>query len=219
MNAGTTNAGTTRPGPVDRVLRTVENAAAAVGLTGVVVTVALIVIDVALRYLVGAPLSWSVGFVGDYALVGLFFLGLSYTVREGAHVRIDLVHKRLGPAGRRMLAVTGSALTAVFLALVGYGGLLLTAGALRHGDVPARRGLGAVVAGVDLGGAGTDRRGARGAPEPAHAGPRPARPRARRPRHPLHPGRGGDRLMVLAGVLVLLFVLLLARVPVGVAIG
>ncbi|MFG1637199.1 TRAP transporter small permease [Pseudonocardia alni] len=136
MNAGTTNAGTTRPGPVDRVLRTVENAAAAVGLTGVVVTVALIVIDVALRYLVGAPLSWSVGFVGDYALVGLFFLGLSYTVREGAHVRIDLVHKRLGPAGRRMLAVTGSALTAVFLALVGYGGLLLTAGALRHGDVP-----------------------------------------------------------------------------------
>lgn len=136
MSAGSTNAGTTRPDPADRVLRTVENAAAAVGLSGVVVTVTLIVIDVALRYLVGAPLSWSVGFVGDYALVGLFFLGLSYTVREGAHVRIDLVHKRLGPAGRRVLAVTGSALTAVFLALVGYGGLLLTAGALRHGDIP-----------------------------------------------------------------------------------
>ncbi|MER5674586.1 TRAP transporter small permease [Pseudonocardia alni] len=127
---------TTRPDPVDRVLRTVENAAAAVGLAGVVVTVVLIVTDVALRYLLGAPLSWSVGFVGDYALVGLFFLGLSYTVREGAHVRIDLVHKRLGPGGRRGLAVAGSLLTAAFLALVGWGGYLLTAGAVRYGDIP-----------------------------------------------------------------------------------
>ncbi|MEJ8279950.1 TRAP transporter small permease [Pseudonocardia spirodelae] len=127
---------TARRDPVDRVLRTVENAAAAVGLAGVAATVALIVIDVALRYLVGAPLSWSVGFVGDYVLVGLFFLGLSFTVREGAHVRIDLVHKRLGPAGRRVLAVAGSVLTAAFLALVGWGGFLLTAGAVRHGDIP-----------------------------------------------------------------------------------
>jgi C4-dicarboxylate transporter DctQ subunit len=122
--------------PADRVLRTAENVLAAIGLSGLAATGVLIVVDVALRYLVGAPLSWSVGFVGDYALIGLFFLGLSYTVREGAHVRIDLVYTRLGPAGRRALDLLGPLLTAVFLALVGYGGLLLTLESARFGDAP-----------------------------------------------------------------------------------
>lgn len=124
----------------DRGLRIVENVLAAVGLAGLVATVALIVIDVALRYIAGAPLSWSVGFVGDYALIGLFFLGLSYTVREGAHVRIDLVHNRLGPTGRRILSLLGPMLTAGFLALVAYGGLLLTLDAARFGAVPLEDG-------------------------------------------------------------------------------
>lgn len=124
------------PGRAERGLRMTENAFAAVGLAGLAATVVLIVVDVALRYLVGAPLSWSVGFVGDYALIGLFFLGLSYTVREGAHVRIDLVHDRLGPRGRRLLALLGPLLTAVFLVLVGYGGLLLAVDAARFGDAP-----------------------------------------------------------------------------------
>lgn len=124
------------PSRVERGLRVVENAFAAAGLAGLVATGVLIVVDVALRYLVGAPLSWSVGFVGDYALIGLFFLGLSFTVREGAHVRVDLVHDRLGPAGKRVLALLGPLLTAVFLALVGYGGLLLTLDAVRFGDAP-----------------------------------------------------------------------------------
>ncbi|MEQ3551924.1 TRAP transporter small permease [Pseudonocardia nematodicida] len=123
-------------GPGDRALRGVENAFAAVGLAGLAATVVLIVVDVALRYLIGAPLSWSVGFVGDYVLIGLFFLGLAYTVREGAHVRIDLVHRRLGPGGRRVLAIGGSVLTATFLALVAYGGLQLALKAARMGDVP-----------------------------------------------------------------------------------
>lgn len=123
-------------GRVDSALRSTENAFAAVGLAGLAATVVLIVVDVALRYLVGAPLSWSVGFVGDYALIGLFFLGLSYTVREGAHVRIDLVHDRLGAGGQRVLALLGPLLTAVFLALVGYGGLLLTLDSVRFGDAP-----------------------------------------------------------------------------------
>ncbi|MBN9734870.1 MULTISPECIES: TRAP transporter small permease [unclassified Pseudonocardia] len=123
-------------GPADRLLRTAENVLAAVGLSGLAATGVLIVVDVALRYLVGAPLSWSVGFVGDYALIGLFFLGLSYTVREGAHVRIDLVYTRLGPGGRRALDLLGPLLTAVFLALVGYGGLVLTLDAARFGDAP-----------------------------------------------------------------------------------
>ena len=133
------NAVAVRPeasGRVDRGLRVVENGFAAAGLTGLAVTGVLIAIDVALRYLVGAPLSWSVGFVGDYALIGLFFLGLSYTVRESAHVRIDLVHDRLGPGGKRVLTLLGPLLTAVFLALVGYGGLILTLDAFRFSDAP-----------------------------------------------------------------------------------
>lgn len=120
----------------DRVLRRVENALVAVSGAALLLMMALMVVEVVLRYLFASPLSWSVGFVSGYLLVGFFFLGLPYTVREGAHISIDLLHDRLPARWQRACTRLGLVLGAVFFAALAYGGVLLTADAVAGGDVP-----------------------------------------------------------------------------------
>ena len=122
--------------PVDRSLRSVENAMLGVSLFALVTMMVVMVVDVVMRYLVGAPLSWSVGFISDYALIAMFFLGLPYTVREGAHVHIDLLYQRLGDRGRRVVASIAVVLSSAFVLVIAYGGWMKTVDAFTHGDAP-----------------------------------------------------------------------------------
>lgn len=51
------------------------------------------------RYVLGAPTLWA--FELGYMLMGAnFLLGAAYTLREGAHIRIDLFYGRLRPRAR-----------------------------------------------------------------------------------------------------------------------
>lgn len=120
----------------ERLLRRVEDALVAVSAAALLVMMVLMVAEVALRYVFAAPLTWSVGFVSGYLLVGFFFLGLPYTVREGAHISIDLVHDRLPARGQRACTRAALLLGAVLFAALTYGGVLLTADAVAGGDVP-----------------------------------------------------------------------------------
>ena len=122
--------------PVDRSLRPVENGLLGISLFALVVMMVVMVTDVIMRYVIGAPLSWSVGFISDYALIAMFFLGLPYTVREGAHVHIDLLYRRLGNRARRVVAAVALVLSAGFMAVIVYGGGVKTVDAFRHGDAP-----------------------------------------------------------------------------------
>jgi TRAP-type C4-dicarboxylate transport system permease small subunit len=120
----------------DRVLRRVEDALATVATTALLALAALMVLEVVLRYVLSAPLSWSLGFISDYLLIGFFFLGLPHTVRAGAHVRIDVLYRALPAALQRWCTALGTLLSALFVAALTWGGLALTGAAWAGGDVP-----------------------------------------------------------------------------------
>lgn len=103
-----------------------------------VAMVLLMSLEAVARYVLASPLSWTSGLISNYLMVGFFFLGLPLTVREGAHVSIDVLYDRLPPMLRpwcdRLAAVAGL----VFVLAVAVGGLLLTADALAGGYAPPR---------------------------------------------------------------------------------
>lgn len=120
----------------DRVLRRIENAMVTCSVGALLLMMIIMVVEVVLRYLLSAPLSWSVGFVSNYLLVGFFFLGLPHTVREGAHISIDMLHRRFPPGWQAVCTRGGFLLGAVFFAALAYGGAALTTDAIVGGDVP-----------------------------------------------------------------------------------
>jgi C4-dicarboxylate transporter DctQ subunit len=125
-----------RPGGFDAGLRRVEDALAAVAAAALLVLTGLMVLGVALRYVLAEPLSWALAFITDYLLTAIFFLGLPYTVRAGAHVRIDVLYRSLPEWAQRWCTVVGSVLSVLFVAALTWGGITLTRGAWAGGDVP-----------------------------------------------------------------------------------
>jgi len=79
--------------------------------------------DVAMRYLLNAPLAWSYDLISLYMMVAVFFLALSVTQRDHHHVRVDILLARCPPRVRHAMEIIGNALTAVVMfAIVVQGG-------------------------------------------------------------------------------------------------
>lgn len=119
-----------------RGLTRVENALAAIAALALAVLAALMVLGVVLRYVLATPLSWSLAFITDYLMTAIFFLALPWTVRTGAHVRVDVAYRAMPAAARRVCALVGAVLAPVFVAALAWGGLALTWSAATGGDVP-----------------------------------------------------------------------------------
>lgn len=90
--------------------------------------------DVAMRYLLHAPLSWAYDLVSNYLLLGSFFFSFSYALRRSEHVAIDVFTQRLPQAlYHRLLAVGYLAVTLVFAA-IGWLGLVETLDAYNNNE-------------------------------------------------------------------------------------
>ncbi|MBW0105542.1 TRAP transporter small permease [Pseudonocardia sp. KRD291] len=124
------------PGRFERGLSRVEDVLAGVAALALAALAALMVLGVVLRYVFATPLSWSLAFITDYLMTAIFFLALPWTVRTGAHVRIDVVYRSLPETGRRVCALLGALLAPFFVAALAWGGLALTWSAATGGDIP-----------------------------------------------------------------------------------
>jgi len=104
---------------INRILTAIENALGVVAALMMLVIMLLIVLDVALRYFLRAPLGWSYDFISHYLMAGLFFFSMSATLQHEEHVRVDVLLKHFSPAMRH-LAEFATYLTAsiVFGAIV-----------------------------------------------------------------------------------------------------
>ena len=74
----------------------------------------LVVADVFMRYMMFRPLMVADEF-SAYMLVALSYLGLAYTWREGGHVRIEILARRLPPRMRDWVRLAGLTLVFVFM--------------------------------------------------------------------------------------------------------
>ncbi len=95
-------------------------------LAGVLVIFAMLAISggVVMRYLLGMPLSWVVEATA-YSLLFITFLGVTWTLKKGRHVRITVVSEKLSPRNQAILDVVVFVIgAAICLVIVWYSSLV-----------------------------------------------------------------------------------------------
>ena len=93
----------------------------------------LILVEIALRQTVGGALGGS-DEISGYVLAAIATWGFAYALVERAHVRIDLVQRRLPPAARAWLDVFALALVTAVAAVVTLYGWRVLATTLARGS-------------------------------------------------------------------------------------
>jgi TRAP-type mannitol/chloroaromatic compound transport system permease small subunit len=113
---------TPRPGDAGRLHDRIEALVDAVGRAVSWITLAIVAVmaaNVLVRYLLRTGSVWSQE-LEWHLLVPLVLFGMSYAMRHGEHVRIDIVYARLGPAGRARIDLLSSVLTVAVALAIGW---------------------------------------------------------------------------------------------------
>jgi len=101
-------------------------------------------IQVILRYVFGTGLVWSLE-ATTYTFAWLVLIGMSYCVRERAHIAVDLVVDRLPPPTRRIVALLAIASCVAYCLFMIYGGAIFVDRLITLGnnarDIPLPRWL------------------------------------------------------------------------------
>ena len=80
----------------------------------------IVVADVTMRYIMGAPLSWSYNLIGLYLMVAVFFLALSDTLHNHGHIAIDIFQHAIPHRLRHFSMAVGYALSTAIMALIAW---------------------------------------------------------------------------------------------------
>lgn len=78
--------------------------------------------DVFLRYFINKPTIW-VNDVSGYMLVWIIFLGASYTLKEGGHVKVDLLYEKASEKTRHILTIIAHLFTLAYVGVLSIKGL------------------------------------------------------------------------------------------------
>ena len=111
--------------PVVSALRTVLNRIAApatyglagAGVVALVAMMAIVTFDVILRYFFNDPTVWA-GEVASFLTIAVVFLGLGHNMRQGDHIRIDVLAKLLSPRMQLVLDAVAHGVAVVFSVLL-----------------------------------------------------------------------------------------------------
>lgn len=94
---------------MQKVLSLIERITGSVGVIAAWLVVPLVVAtayEVISRYFFNAPTVWA--FEIGYMMMGShFLLGAAYTLRQGSHVRVDLIYGHVSPKTRAIIDVVG----------------------------------------------------------------------------------------------------------------
>lgn len=93
--------------------------------------------DVLMRYLFNSPFSWAYDLIALYLMAGVFFLVLSDAYEANAHVNVDILQQRLGPAGIRVTQLVTCAVGIAVFSLIAWLGWQRALDSYRSGDVMA----------------------------------------------------------------------------------
>lgn len=99
-------------------LRRIEQLMTGVAAVCMFTIMVVVAVDVAMRYGLNSPLSWTYDFISLYLMAGLFFLVLSDGYANHAHVNVDILYKHLPFAARRICDLVTLATGVVFFAAV-----------------------------------------------------------------------------------------------------
>lgn len=111
------------------------------GLIAFLLTVMTLIafMQVVARYVFNYSFVWALELV-TFLFGGLIFLGMSYGVRVGSHIGVDVLVKALSPAKARAVSAVATLLCMAYAAIVFYGGWIYVAKMVEIGieaqDIP-----------------------------------------------------------------------------------
>lgn len=91
-----------------------RHAAEAIGAAIFAALFLVFIVQVGMRFLLNRPLAWSDELI-VILYIAMVFWGAATLLKERDHVMLDLVYAALPPAGQRIFALIGAALTAGLL--------------------------------------------------------------------------------------------------------
>lgn len=87
-------------------------------MVGIVICMSFILLlQIVTRYVAFFPIPWSQELL-QYLNIWLVFLGAGLAVREGAHIRIDMLQQALPPGMRRLFGVLSDGISLSLVCLV-----------------------------------------------------------------------------------------------------
>lgn len=92
-----------------RRLDKIEDALAGVAIFLLVIVTLSVCLEVVMRYGFNSPLIFVVE-IGEYALLYITFLGTAWALRNGGHVRVDIILGLFSQATRRVFGIIASGL-------------------------------------------------------------------------------------------------------------
>jgi TRAP-type C4-dicarboxylate transport system permease small subunit len=116
----------------ERLVGRVARAGAAAAALLVLATLALVAYAVAMRYLLGAPVTWADELAG-YLVVAMVMLGAADALLRGDHIAVDLLTDRLRPAARRLLDAWAMLCVLAVAAAIGWSAWLMVGFSLDFG--------------------------------------------------------------------------------------
>ncbi|WP_163271836.1 TRAP transporter small permease [Chelativorans alearense] len=102
-----------------RAHRNVTVVAFAVAGAALVLFTAVFNIEVARRYFLNAPSTWSQDVIAVCALA-VIFLAMPYVTMKQGHVRIDILLRKMGPAGEKAVTSVSLVLAVIILGAVAW---------------------------------------------------------------------------------------------------
>jgi C4-dicarboxylate transporter DctQ subunit len=103
----------------DRCLGWIVRAANLISAVCVLILMVLVIADVFGRYLFNSPVPMTYE-VGSFLMVFVVFLGLAYTQRMGAHIRVEVFTLRLSSRVRAILDIVASVLGLLLYITIAY---------------------------------------------------------------------------------------------------
>jgi len=101
-----------------RALARIEALFAALAALILLFVMAAVSVDVVMRYVFNRPLGWTYDLISLYLMTALFYLVLSRTFAEGAHISVDILEGRFPPAVRRVCHFVVDLLSAGLFAVI-----------------------------------------------------------------------------------------------------
>ncbi len=108
-----------------RLLDIIEGALAAAAILLLVVVTLSVCLEVVMRYGFNSPLVWVVE-IGEYALLYITFLGTAWALRDGGHVRVDIILGLFSQKMRRIFGVISCTLGIIISLVLTVGGAYVT---------------------------------------------------------------------------------------------
>jgi TRAP-type C4-dicarboxylate transport system permease small subunit len=116
---------------IDRITSAIFSASAIVLLPLITL---LITADAFLRYVFNAPISWAQDLAGLFLFV-LFCGGLTHSMAQNVHVRMDLVYDMLPARVRRLVDIASGGFAVLFSGMLAYQAIPSTLTAWRNNSM------------------------------------------------------------------------------------